>query len=45
MSNRNKGGMTTAQKKAYIAASLEEVSADILDLLYRIVFYAESGLE
>lgn len=37
--------MTDAQKKDYIAAALEEVSADILDLIYRIVFNYESGLE
>lgn len=37
--------MTAAQKKVRIAEALEEVSADILDLIYRVIFYAESGLE
>lgn len=45
MSNTRKGGMPAEKKKQYIIEALEGVSADILDLIYRIIFCAESGLE
>lgn len=45
ISNREKGGMTDNQKKKLIVEGLENMSGDVLELLYRIMFYAESGLE
>lgn len=45
MSNRDKGGMSASQKRAYIIDSIEEVSEDILDMIYRIVFCVQSGIE
>lgn len=45
MSNREQGGMTSDQKREYISEALEGVGVDILDLIYRIIFCAESGLE
>ena len=45
METENKGGMTRKQKETQIKEALHELSADVLDLIYRIVFYAESGLE
>ena len=45
ISNREKGGMTDNQKKELIVEGLENMSSDVLELLYRIMFYAESGLE
>lgn len=37
--------MTDNQKKELIVEGLENMSSDVLELLYRIMFYAESGLE
>lgn len=45
MSNLYEGGMTADQKKAHIVEAIEEVSADIIDVMYRIIFFAESGME
>lgn len=45
MSSRAKGGMPDELKKAFILDALDEVSPDILDMLYRITFDAVSGLE
>ena len=45
METDNKGGMTRQQKENQITEALCELSADVLELIYRIVFYAESGLE
>lgn len=38
-------GMTKERKIAVITEALQDVSIDILDLLYKIILYAESGLE
>jgi hypothetical protein len=44
-----KGNMQTEKSKEskcrYITESFPELSPDIIDLLYKIVFYAQSGLE
>lgn len=45
ISNRNEGGMTEEQKIAYITETLDSLSTDIIDLIFKIVLYAESGLE
>lgn len=45
MSNTEQGGMTRRQKEQIIVAGLEELAPDVLDLIYRIVLHAESGLE
>lgn len=45
MSNKEQGVMSEEQKKALIVAALENVQPDVLDLIYRIIFHAESGLE
>lgn len=37
--------MDRNQKEAYIKESLAELPRDVLDLIWRIVFFAESGLE
>lgn len=41
----NEGGMSDTQKKGLICEALDTVAPDVLALLYRIVFHAESGLE
>lgn len=41
----NEGGMSDTQKKRLIREALDAVTPDVLELLYRIVFHAESGLE
>lgn len=45
ISNRDKGGMDPNQMQQLIVDALPELPADILGLIYRIVFYAESGME
>lgn len=45
MSNKEQGGMSGEQKKAIIVAGLEDVTPDVIDLLYRILLHAQSGLE
>lgn len=45
ISNTEQGGMTREQKIDIIAAALDNMTADVLDLIYRIVFAAESGIE
>ena len=45
MSNLNMGGMSGEQKKQRIIEMMEGVSTDIQDMVYRILFCAESGLE
>lgn len=45
MSNRDKGGVTQDQMRGYIVDALADIPPDILALIYRIIFYAESGLE
>ena len=41
----NEGGMSDTQKKGLICEALDTVAPDVLDLLYRIVFHAKSGME
>lgn len=45
ISNTEQGGMTRKRKIEIIAAALDNMTADVLDLIYRIVFAAESGIE
>lgn len=45
ISNPDKGCMSRGQKIAAITEALYGLSEDILTLIYKIVFYAESGLE
>lgn len=45
ISNTEQGGMTREQKREIIAAALDNMAVDVLDLIYRIVFDAESGIE
>ena len=45
ISNTEQGGLTQEQKIEIIAAALDNMTADVLDLIYRIVFAAESGIE
>ena len=45
MPDLEKGGMTQPQKKRYIINSLDDLTPDVLDTIYKIIFYAESGLE
>lgn len=45
ISNTDKGGMSRERKEKLIAEALADLSADVLELLYRIIFHAESGLE
>lgn len=45
MSNTPQGGMTREQKKELIVAALDELTPDVLELIYRITLHAESGLE
>ena len=44
-SGLNFQNMTKEQQCNYIIESLEELTADILDLICRIIAYSESGLE
>lgn len=37
--------MPEEQKIAYITETLDSLSTDIIDLIFKIVLYAESGLE
>jgi hypothetical protein len=37
--------MTREQKMEIIASALDNLTPDVLDLIYRIVFFAESGVE
>ena len=37
--------MTKETKKTVITEALDGLSADILDMIYKLVLYAESGLE
>lgn len=41
----NEGGMSETQKKRLICEALDTVTPDVLELLYRITFHTESGLE
>lgn len=45
MSNFDKGGVTENQKKERIIEALDNLTPDVLDLLYRIIFCVESGME
>ena len=42
---KEKTGMTKEVKILCIAESLWDISPDILDLIYKIILHAESGLE
>ena len=45
MPDLEKGGMTQPQKKRYIINSLDDLTPDVLEAIYKLVFYAEIGLE
>jgi hypothetical protein len=45
MSSTDRGGNGRAQKTISIVEALDGFSDDILNLIYKIVFFAESGLE
>ena len=45
MSNRFGGGMSDSQKMQRITDILENCSPDVMDLIYRILFMVDSGLE
>lgn len=45
MADRTEGGMSDKQKRRCIINSLGDLTPDILDTIYRIIFYAECGLE
>ena len=45
ISNRIKGGVSVDQMRSRIVDALETLPKDIIELLYKIVFHAESGLE
>ena len=45
MRNTDIGDMSKKQKRRYIANALDELPSDVLDLICRIIFYSECGLE
>lgn len=45
ISNTEIRGLTAEQKKQQIIMALDEMSMDILDCVYKIVFYFASGIE